>query len=110
MRPRSRPMTVCKRICLDIGADTICQLLRTHGFRPLSAELHPRPTPLPTDLAGWLHTFARRSFLASLDDALADEIIAEVVEDMRVDCQDPEGRWQVMYVRLRVSAICETLS
>ena len=84
---------------------TLVQLLEKHGFKPQSVSLHPRPTKLPTDLRGWLITFARSSFLSSLDDSEAEEIMKEVVDELTVDCCDSKGRWQVMYVRMRVSAI-----
>lgn len=80
------------------------QLLIKHGFVPKSTELFSRPTKLPTDLRGWLVTFARNSFLSSFDDAEAEKIMGEVVDELRADCMDYKGKWEVMYVRLRVIA------
>ncbi|KAL7423583.1 hypothetical protein Q5752_001163 [Cryptotrichosporon argae] len=94
-------------------------LLGAVGLVPGPAALHPRPTPLPTDLAGWLTTFVRGSFLAGFDAAKQDALIDEIVEMARIDnfwtdaspgaglrpavAGAKEG-WEVMYVRLRGTA------
>ena len=49
--------------------------------------------------------FARNSFLSDFNDEEADEIMKEVEEKCRVDCQDESGRWALMYARLRFSAV-----
>jgi hypothetical protein len=94
----------------DIGL----KLLIAAGFEPLSIELYPRPTQLPTSLYGWLQTFARSSFLASFDDAEAEAIMRQVEAACAPDCRyeemdDETGevkeRWEVMYVRLRFVAV-----
>ncbi|WRT65997.1 uncharacterized protein IL334_002948 [Kwoniella shivajii] len=97
-------------------------VLTSIGLTPQTVQLVPRPTPLPTSLRGWLDTFARNSFLSSLNDEDAGQVLDEVVELSRVDnywseknpgvglrsnSDSDEGKdgWEVMYVRLRGVAI-----
>ncbi|GAA6006618.1 hypothetical protein JCM11491_003119 [Sporobolomyces phaffii] len=80
-------------------------LLEQVGFTVETCELVPRPTTLPTGLAGWLETFAF-AFLAPVDGPAARaEVIADVCRLCEVDMRDPKsGEWSVMYVRLRFKA------
>lgn len=85
---------------------------------PDQIQLVPRPTPLTTDLAGWLQTFARRTFSADLDETQAGTMMEEVTDICRPDCYwsddnpgigqlssgDFKSGWGIMYVRLRGSA------
>jgi hypothetical protein len=80
------------------------KLLESHGFTVESCTLVPRPTPLPTNLVGWLRTFCRKSFLADLDDEAAEDVMEEVSRRCEPDCRDEEGKDHAMYVRLRFSA------
>lgn len=77
--------------------------LEAHGFEVRSIQLIPRPTPLPTGLAGWLEVFAG-PFLASVAKADRAHVIAEIVEVARPALQDAAGGWSADYVRLRVAA------
>ena len=74
------------------------------GFTRIDAQLIPRPTPLPTGVAGWVKTF--RSGLMDADNIPADEqaSIAEAAE-RRVESvlRQPDGSWIADYVRLRFS-------
>ncbi|EGN98113.1 hypothetical protein SERLA73DRAFT_182980 [Serpula lacrymans var. lacrymans S7.3] len=80
-------------------------LLQSSGFHVDHISLHPRLTPLSAGgLHGWLHLFARNSFLKIFNDKEAEEIINEVVQMCEVDCKDGRGEWSMMYVRLRFSA------
>ena len=80
--------------------------LQAAGFAVRSVELLPRPTPLPAGMAGWLETFAGRSFaalppgerLAARDEALA--LLAPVL-------RDGDGHWSADYMRLRFAARLE---
>lgn len=81
------------------------QLLISEGFKPLIMELVPRVTPLPEGVYGWLATFARSSFLQGFSDDEAEQVMREVEEVCRVDCQDSSGAWTMMYMRLRFSAV-----
>ena len=95
------------------------QLLVAAGFEPISIEIHPRPTRLPTPLYGWLQTFARSSFLSTFDDAEAGAIMRQVEKACEPDCRYEEvdeasgevrERWEVMYVRLRFVAVLKAES
>lgn len=77
--------------------------LESHGFAVTSIALIPRPTPLPTDMAGWLQTFAQ-SFLNRVPEAERPLIINEVMEETAPALRDAEGRWTADYVRLRFAA------
>jgi len=59
---------------------------------------------LPEALSGWLQTFVRGTFLKTIGDEEAQEILEEVENMCRVDCQDESGNWSMMYTRLRFSA------
>ncbi len=78
-------------------------LLTEAGFAVHSAELIPRPTPLPTDVGGWMDTFGEAFFTAlPVDERLAAR--TEAVELLRHSLCDSEGKWTADYVRLRFSA------
>jgi trans-aconitate methyltransferase len=66
-------------------------------------QLFPRPTPLPTGMAGWLRTFAV-SLFAAVPEADRAEIEAEVVDLLAPALRDAEGNWSADYVRLQVVA------
>ncbi len=70
------------------------------GFTVEYIELIPRPTPLPTDMTGWLKTFAMPMIkvLPQEDQAAA---LDEVVELLRPALCDEKGRWTADYIRLR---------
>ncbi|MGH7931773.1 MAG: class I SAM-dependent methyltransferase [Candidatus Binataceae bacterium] len=73
------------------------------GFMVDYIELIPRPTPLPTNMAGWLDTFGE-PFFRRLP---ADQRVAardEVVAMLRPVLCDGEGRWTGDYIRLRFAA------
>lgn len=77
-------------------------ILQGTGFTVGELGLHPRATPLPTGIEGWLETF-RQPFFASFGDRKA-EVLATVVDLLRPSLCDTAGRWTADYVRLRVSA------
>ncbi|CAK9783536.1 S-adenosyl-L-methionine-dependent methyltransferase [Cutaneotrichosporon oleaginosum] len=100
-------------------AQQYSKLLIKHGMQPQQVHLVPRPTPLSTDMVGWLKTFARNTFMAEFDQKEADEMMKEVSEMTRPDafwCDSAPGTgmvaastcgqgcasgWEIMYVRLR---------
>lgn len=88
-------------------ADAYAQRLRAHGFSIQTIALVPRPTPLPTGIAGWLKTFAD-PFLAGLDQAMRQRVLAEAETLLRPALCDDAGRWSADYVRLRFSARLST--
>jgi SAM-dependent methyltransferase len=79
-------------------------VLEAAGFLVERIELIPRPTPLPTDMEGWLDTFAE-PFLKRLPQAERDRANAEVVALLRPSLCDRAGRWTADYVRLRFRAV-----
>jgi len=77
--------------------------LERGGFTVDYIELIPRPTPLPTNMAGWLDTFGEPYFrrLPENDRAAARD---EVVAMLRPVLCDERGRWTADYMRLRFAA------
>jgi trans-aconitate methyltransferase len=76
-------------------------LLERHGFRVELAILFPRPTPLPTGMAGWLHTFGHGALSAVPEDQRA-EVEQEVIDLLKPSLCDEQGNWTADYVRLQV--------
>lgn len=79
------------------------ELLETHGFQVDSIALIPRPTPLPTGMAGWLKTFAR-GFFSLLPEEKHAAAIEEIVGLLQPAQCDSKGQWTADYVRLRFAA------
>ncbi|ORX35448.1 S-adenosyl-L-methionine-dependent methyltransferase [Kockovaella imperatae] len=104
------------------------QMLAQHGFKTSSIGLFPRPTPLASDLIGWLETFCRNTWFASFSKTEADELLEQVQDICRPSCywkldSPGQGRakdeqaaisagagergwgktegWSLMYIRLR---------
>jgi hypothetical protein len=77
--------------------------LESHGLCVERIELIPRPTPLPTGIAGWLETFGG-PFLAAVSQADRPAFLREVEEALRPTLCQPDGTWFADYVRLRFAA------
>ena len=77
--------------------------LERAGFSVDSIELIPRPTILPTDMRGWLETFAG-PFFQVLPQQERLGAVDEVVDLLHPALCDSEGHWTVDYVRLRFLA------
>jgi SAM-dependent methyltransferase len=77
-------------------------MLEARGFTVQRIGLFPRPTPLPTGMAGWLSTFRAPFF----DQFGADRAAAvqEVEELLAPSLRDGSGHWTADYVRIRVQA------
>src|SRR3546814_3190278 len=60
--------------------------LEAHGFTVDEIRLIPRPTPLPTGMAGWLETFAEAFFrpLSEDDRTRSEEHTSELQSLMRI--------------------------
>jgi SAM-dependent methyltransferase len=84
-------------------ADEYRALLEANGFQVERIALIPRPTPLPTGIAGWLETF-RRPFVDQFPAETRAKVIAEVESLLAPSLRDRSGNWTADYVRLRVAA------
>jgi len=73
------------------------------GFTPVSVELIPRPTPLPSGMAAWLRTFAGPIF-EQLPAEARERAVDETVDLLRWSLCDERGQWSADYVRLRFAA------
>ena len=73
------------------------------GFRSVSVELIPRPTPLASGMAAWLRTFAGPIF-EQLPDDVRTGALDETVDLLRWSLCDEKRRWTADYVRLRFAA------
>src|SRR5512146_1621456 len=74
--------------------------LERGGFTVEYIELIPRPTPLPTSMAGWLETFAA-SFLRRLPVDDRAGALEEAIAMLRPVLCDETGGWTADYMRLR---------
>jgi trans-aconitate methyltransferase len=78
-------------------------LLEKNGFEVVSIVTFDRPTKLPTDIVGWLNTFAK-TYIA----AVAPDLRAAFLEDVRLILEskllNDKNEWVADYVRLRVEA------
>jgi trans-aconitate methyltransferase len=84
-------------------AQEYATVLEEAGFASVEAWLVPRPTPLPTGMAGWLQTFSE-PFLRHLAQAERAGAIDETVRLLAPSLLDPNGQWIADYVRLRFKA------
>ncbi|MBI1347629.1 methyltransferase domain-containing protein [bacterium] len=80
------------------------QKLKGAGFDILAIEKYPRPTPLPSDIIGWLETFAQ-SFTIGWSPADRTALFSDVREQLRPQLCSAEGQWTADYVRLRFVAV-----
>jgi hypothetical protein len=78
-------------------------LLDEAGFASVEAWLVPRPTPLPTGMAGWLETFGE-PFVRRLPEAERAAALDEAVRLLAPSLRDASGQWIADYVRLRFVA------
>jgi trans-aconitate methyltransferase len=78
--------------------------LERQGFTVETIELIPRPTPLPTGMAGWSETFAEPLFKL-LPEAERTAARDEMVELLATSLCDETGAWTADYVRLRFRAV-----
>jgi trans-aconitate methyltransferase len=84
--------------------DEYSAVLTGVGFRVEEAFLMPRPTPLPTNMRGWLTTFAAGWLAAALGEA-TDAVLDQVSARLQPILCDESGNWMADYVRLRVVAV-----
>ncbi|KAK4511839.1 Electron transfer flavoprotein-ubiquinone oxidoreductase (ETF-QO) [Mucor velutinosus] len=87
------------------SAEHYSKMLAENGFQVQEAELVPRMTELDTDIKGWIETFGF-AFLEHLSNDQERKQVAQEVQDyLQPSFQREDGKWVVMYVRLRVIAI-----
>jgi SAM-dependent methyltransferase len=84
-------------------AESYSAKLRAAGFEVRAIKLFPRPTPLATDIDGWLATFAQ-SFFAAVPAEERATLLAEVRGLLAPRLCDANGQWVADYVRLRFHA------
>lgn len=85
------------------GRDEYESRLKHAGFSIASIEVFERPTLLPTDISGWLLTFAKnflRDIPAHEHEAFAQRVMADTADTLR----GRGGEWYADYVRLRFHA------
>lgn len=78
--------------------------LETAGFSVETIAIHPRPTPLPTGMRGWLETFAD-PFYAAIPVAGRAAAVDETIALLSPALADRGGAWTADYVRLRFRAV-----
>lgn len=83
--------------------DAYRRRLERLGFEVVTIDLIPRPTPLPTDMEGWLETMAG-PFFAAVDQSERADALAETIELLKPCLCDEQGAWTADYVRLRFVA------
>jgi SAM-dependent methyltransferase len=109
--------TALRAALLEIGVDGLairpwffpspCEYhrrLEAQGFSVESMNLIPRPTPLPTGMAGWLETFGS-PFLQHAPADRRPELVERVVALLEPALSDADGNWTADYVRLRFRAV-----
>ncbi len=80
------------------------EMLASLGFDVRECALRARPTPLPTNLQGWLVTFTQQ-LLEDLDGKIRSTVIDRTVELCQPELRSSDGTWVVDYVRLNFTAI-----
>src|SRR5271156_2012852 len=83
--------------------EAYAEKLRAHGFTIDSLALIPRPTPLPTDMRGWLDTFAH-VFVTDVPPEKRGPLLDTATRLLEPSLRDERGRWVADYVRLRFAA------
>ena len=77
--------------------------LERNGFEIVELTVTDRITPLPTDVAGWLKTFAG-PFLRDIPPNRRDEVITAAADKAGRKLKTGDGKWVVDYARLRFLA------
>lgn len=80
------------------------RLLAEAGFTVEQIGLIPRPTPLPTGIAGWLATFVG-GIVEHLPKPERADALEEIEHLLRWSLCDEDGNWHADYVRLRFRAV-----
>lgn len=78
--------------------------LQAAGFTVSLMETFPRPTPLPTDMVGWLSVFAQ-PFLKDIPPPERQAFLHSVARQMENTLKKEDGNWIADYVRCRFLAV-----
>jgi trans-aconitate methyltransferase len=84
-------------------AERYAAMLQAGGFDVRSAQLIPRPTPLPTGIEGWLDIFGA-PMLGDVPAAERATLMLEVAALLAPALRTDTGEWIADYVRLRFEA------
>lgn len=84
------------------AVEEFVRLYACAGFTQINVQLIPRPTTLPTGVAGWVKTF-RRGWLdvAQVPEEAVEEVAEAIEARLRPALQQADGSWIADYVRLR---------
>jgi hypothetical protein len=84
------------------SVEEFVRLYACAGFAAIDARLIPRPTPLPSGVAGWVKTF-RAGWLdvAGVPAEARDEIAEAIEKRLEPRLRQADGSWVADYVRLR---------
>ncbi len=82
--------------------DQYAEMLQNAGFKVNLMHSFYRPTPLPTEIRGWLETM-RAPFFEQFGSEI-ETAYSRVIEALRPSLCDENGNWIADYVRLRFSA------
>lgn len=77
--------------------------LQRAGFIVDRIELIPRPTPIPSDMAGWLETLAA-PVLGVVPESERASVRDETAALLRPALCDSDGNWTADYIRIRFEA------
>ncbi|MGI9311212.1 MAG: class I SAM-dependent methyltransferase [bacterium] len=77
--------------------------LEKNGFEVIELDVFERPTRLPTDIVGWLDTFAA-DFLRDIPLAEHARFVENVADEVCAELQGECGHWFADYVRCRFLA------
>jgi hypothetical protein len=88
---------------LGCGEGVLTAEILARGAPVEDIVLIPRPTLLPTGMAGWLQTFAGSLFAEVPADRRA-EVEYQIVELLRPSLSNAAEQWTADYVRLQVFA------
>jgi len=80
------------------------QMLVKAGFKVEKLKTFSRPTDLPGDIEGWLHTFSS-SFLKGIDETEHDTLLDEIRQALKPQLLNADGVWVADYVRLQFKAV-----
>lgn len=78
-------------------------LLEGAGLEIEQIVLFPRPTPLPTDMRGWMRTMAM-SYFSGCREEDVEPMLDAAISLVEPSLCDDQGRWTADYVRLRFLA------